>query len=241
MAYAAASTASPYDWTIKIAHSSDGHAFSRDGTAISALQVSSSSMRATAADPDFAIENGRFHMWFSSFACSGAGCSTTDIRAIGHAASADGVTWAVQDPAVPSLLRTSSDKASGGERPSVIYDAPHCRWELWLTSESPATENDNQPTELDNSSGLFRATSTNGTTWTINYQFARDFVWDETASGEGLGMRAGADIAIKSTGRYMVYTGYDDQGVPGGSMLPTRSGTTAGVMTLNLATRDATP
>jgi hypothetical protein len=54
-------------------------------------------------------------------------------------------------------------------------------------------------------------------------------------------MRAGADIAIKSTGRYMLYTGFDDQGVPSGSTLPTRTGSTSGVMTLNLATRDAPP
>ena len=33
----------------------------------------------------------------------------------------------------------------------------------------------------------------------------------------------------------------DDQAVPSGSTLPTRTGTTSGVMTLNLATRDAPP
>ncbi len=93
----------------------------------------------------------------------------------------------------------------------MVYDDVHCRWEMWLTSDSPATENDNQPIEFNNMVGLWHATSSNGANWSINYQFARDFTWDQAASGEHLGLLTGADIAIKGTGRYMVYVGFDDQ------------------------------
>jgi hypothetical protein len=88
---------------------------------------------------------------------------------------------------------------------------------------------------------VWHATSTNGSTWTINYNQLRDVVWDETAQGEHLGLLTGADVARKGTGRYMVYVGFDDQNVPTGSYLPDRTttGFRAGVMTLNVATRDA--
>jgi hypothetical protein len=241
MMYSGASTLSPADWGIGVAYSADGHVFTRASQVLDGAQILSASQRATVSDPDVVLANGTYHVWFSTFGCSGTSCATTDVRGIGHATSPDGTTWTLDTAATPSLSRTAADKASGGERPTVIYDAPHCAWELWLTNEASATENDNQTVDSSSSSGLWRATSTNGTSWTINYAFARDFVWDGTADGEGLGMRAGADIAIKSTGRYMLYTGFDDQGVPSGSTLPTRTGSTSGVMTLNLATRDAPP
>ena len=69
----------------------------------------------------------------------------------------------------------------------------------------------------------------------------RDLTWDSTASGEHLGLLTGADVAQKGTGRYMIYVGFDDQNVPMDSYLPTASSFVAGVMTLNLATRDAPP
>jgi hypothetical protein len=241
MMYSGASTLSPPDWGIGVAYSADGHVFTRAGQVLDGAQLQSASQRATVSDPDVVLANGMYHVWFSSFGCSGASCATTDVRGIGHATSPDGATWTLDNFAVPSLLRTAATKASGGERPTVVYDAPHCSWELWLTNEASATENDNQTVDLESSSGLWRATSPNGMTWTINYAFARDFVWDGTADGEGLGMRSGADIALKSTGRYMLYTGFDDQGVPSDSTLPTGSGPASGVMTLNLATRDAPP
>ena len=51
--------------------------------------------------------------------------------------------------------------------------------------------------------------------------------------------RAGADVASKNGGRYMLYTGFDNMNVPSNGTLPTNSGSTSGVMTLSLATRDA--
>jgi hypothetical protein len=241
MMYSGASTLSPADWNIGVAYSADGAVFTRAGQVLDATSLQSASTRATVSDPDVVLVDGMYHVWFSSFGCSGTSCATTDVSGIGHATSPDGTTWTLDNFAVPSLLRTAANKATGGDRATVAYDVPHCRWELWLTNEASATENDNQTVDDASSSGLWRATSPNGMTWTINYAFARDFVWDGTADGEGLGMRAGADVALKGTGRYMLYTGFDDQGVPSGSTLPTRTGTTSGVMTLNLATRDAPP
>jgi hypothetical protein len=54
-------------------------------------------------------------------------------------------------------------------------------------------------------------------------------------------MIVGADVARRGTGRYMVYPAADDENVPTGSTLPTQAGNVAGVVTLNLATRDAPP
>jgi len=70
---------------------------------------------------------------------------------------------------------------------------------------------------------------------------ARDLAWLASASGEHLGLLTGADVEAKSTARYMLYVGFDDQNVPSGFVLPTRTGTTPGVMALDLAARDAPP
>jgi hypothetical protein len=187
-------------------------------------------------DPELVVVGNTFHLWFSSRDCASEPCTK---KGIGHATSSNGTTWTLESPSVPSLLRSSSNPASGGSAPAVIYDDIHCRYEMWLTNDSPATENDNQPTEAKNMVGVWHATSTNGTSWSINYSQLRDLVWDGTAAGEHLGLRAGADVAMKGSGRYLLYTGYDDQNIPAGYTLPTRTGTMSGVMTLDLATRDA--
>ena len=163
-----------------------------------------------------------------------------DAFGIGHATSTDGIHWSVEAAPITSLLRSSADPRSGGEQPSVIYDALHCRWEMWLTSDD-ATDTDGQPVTFNNMAGVWHATSTNGTTWSINYQQARDLTWDPDAAGEHLGLLTGADVGAKENGRYLVYVGFDDQDVPTGSFLPdgSEAGFRAGVMTLNLATRDA--
>lgn len=255
MLYAGASQTFPNytfpDFAIGAAFSADGKTFTRitsaqsphgeAGLVLTGAQAHPGAPDATVSDPEVVLVDGTYHLWFTSFACSGASCATVDARGISHATSTDGITWMLDAAPVPSLLRTSSNPATGGGQPSVVYDAVHCRWEMWLTNEASAAENDNQPTNLDNATGIWHAHSTNATSWTINYAFARDVLWDGAASGEHLGMRTGADVALKSTGRYMVYTGYDDANVPGGSTLPTTSGSTPGVMTLNLATRDAPP
>lgn len=259
MMYSGSSQAFPHagytfeDYAIGAAFSADGKTFTRvpasesphgkAGLVFTGAQAYPGALDAIVADPEVVLVDGTYHLWFSSFACSGASCATIDAFGIGHATSSDGINWALEAAPVRSLLRASSDLKTGGQQPSVVYDERHCRWEMWLTSDSPATENDNQPIEFNNMVGVWHATSTNSTSWTINYQFARDLVWDPDAAGEGLGLLTGADVALKGTGRYMVYVGFDDQNVPSGSFLPdrTQTGFREGVMTLNVATRDAPP
>jgi hypothetical protein len=238
-------------YSIGAAFSADGKVFTRvpasesphaaDGLVFTGSDAYPGATGAIVADPEVVLVGDTYHLWFSSFACSGASCATVTAYGIGHATSTDGIHWTVDAAPIPSLLRASADKTTGGAQPSVVYDDVHCRWELWMTSDSPATENDNQPIEFNNMVGVWHATSTNGSSWTVNFNQVRDLVWDGTATGEHLGLLTGADVALKGTGRYMLYVGFDDQNVPTGSYLPDRTSTgfRAGVMTLNVATRDA--
>ena len=228
------------DYAIGAAISPDGHTFTRvgtDGKILDAAQVYPGSLDGVVADPDVILVGTTYHMWFSSYACSGTDCATVDAYGISHATSTDGIAWTVQEAPVRSLLKMSSMLNTGYGQPSVIYDEPHCRYELWMADQ---TDTSAQPVKFNNMTGVFHATSTNGTSWTPDFNL-RDLTWDSSSSGEHLGLLTGADVAQKGTGRYMVYVGFDDQNVPSGSYLPTASSFVAGVMTLNLATRDAAP
>jgi hypothetical protein len=246
MMYAGASQAFPHpnytfaDYAVGIAFSSDGRTFTRAGNAgkvLDASQVYGSSMDGFVADPDLVLVNGTYHLWFSSFGCSGTNCATIDAYGIAHATSTDALTWTIQEAPVRSLLRVSSMLNTGYPQPTVVYDDVHCRWELWMSDNSSDTA---QPVDSNNMTGVLHATSANGISWTKDS--TRDLTWDSSKNGEALGLRRGADVALKGTGRYMVYVGFDDQSVPSGSVLPARAGgTVPGVFTLNVATRDAPP
>ena len=139
-----------------------------------------------------------------------------------------------------SLLRTSA-LTSGGQQPSVIYDSIHCKWEMWLRSDA-AADVANQPVSFNNMAGVYKADSTDGVNWNVNYAFNRDLAWmpaDPNAGGEDLGLLTGADVGMNGNGRLMLYVGFDDDNVPSGFALPLRAGgATPGVFTLNVATRD---
>jgi len=192
------------------------------------------------ADPEVVLVNGTYHLWFSSFSCDGTNCATVRAYGVGHATSTDGVHWSPVEVPVRSLLRASADRTTGGAQPSVIYDDVHCRWELWQTSDATG-DTDNQPIVFNNMAGVWHATSKDAVTWSINYNGPRDLVWMASEPGEHLGLLTGADVAVKDGGRYMMYGAFDDQNVPSGFFLPDRSqqGYEPGVMTLDLATRDA--
>ncbi|MGE0546641.1 MAG: hypothetical protein AB7O24_19760 [Kofleriaceae bacterium] len=252
MLYAGASEPFPhpgYDF----AATSLGAAISADGVTFTRISASESpkgqaglvltgadvypSLGTVVADPELALVDGVYQLWFSSFGCKNTNCATVEYNGISHATSSDGVHWEVKEAPVRSLLRAAADLTSGGSEPSMIYDAEHCRWEAWLVNDAP-TDTIGQTVQLDNMAGVWYADSTDGITWHINYAFTRALVWDGNEPGEGLGIRRGADVGANGTGRLMLFVGYDDQNVPMGFELPDSSGTTPGVMTLNVATRD---
>jgi hypothetical protein len=236
-------------YSIGAAFSADGVTFTRisaadsphgkDGLVLTGKDVYPNAMGAIVADPEVLLIGGTYHLWFSSFACSGNNCATIEAYGVAHATSTDGVHWTTEAAPVQSLLRTSTDPKSGGAQPSVIYDKVHCRFEMWLTNDLPG-ETDVQPIVFNNMAGVWHATSSDGMGWEINYAGQRDLEWDKTQPGEHLGLLTGADVAAKGNARYLMYGAFDDENVPDGYFLPDRSaqGFRPGVMTLNLATRD---
>jgi hypothetical protein len=236
-------------YAIGAAFSADGISFQRvpaamsphgkDGLVLTGLQAYPTATGAAVFDPEVALVGGVYHLWFGSFACGGPTCANLTERGVAHASSPDGIAWTIEEAPVRSLLRASIDRTSGGRKPSVIYDEPRCRHELWLTSDLPG-DVDGQPVALDNTMGVYHAESFDGRLWSVRYDRPRDHLWTATEAGEPLGLHAGADVALNGTGRLMLYVGYDDQGVPAGFTLPDRGQATTrpGVMTLNVATRD---
>ncbi len=257
MLYAGAARAFPFpgyampDSAIGAAVSPDGVTFTRipaaesphgaAGLVLTGADAFPIATAAVVADPELALVDGTYHLYYSSFACGGPQCGTPSASGVGHATSTDGIHWTVAEAPVKSLLRTQSDPTSGGGQPAVVYDAAHCRWELWLSADR-AGDHDNQPAVSSNSAGVYKAESTDGVGWSVDYTRNRDFAWAATAprAGEHLGMRTGADVAENGTGRLLVYVGLDDQDVPPGFSLPDRTsaGFRSGVMTLDIATRD---
>lgn len=234
-------------YRIGAAFSADGKTFTRvpaaesphgaDGLVLSPAQIVAATSDGVITDPELVVVDGVYHLYFSSFSCTGASCEVPESRGVAHATSSDGVHWTVHEAPIRSLLRTS-ERTSGGEQPSVIYDPVRCKWELWLRHDT-AEEVASQPIDLGNMAGLYHADSTDGRSWSINYAFARAFAWDATKPGERLGMRGGADVALRGNGRLLLYVGFDDEDVPDGFELPTRGGgAQPAVMTLNIATRD---
>lgn len=237
-------------YAIGAAFSSDGKTFTRvaasdsphglEGQVLTAADAYFG-MTGVVADPEVVFVNGKYHLWFSSYACSGP-CTGASAYGIAHATSTDGIHWQVAEAPVRSLLKMAAVPTSGGGQPSVIYDAIHCRWEMWLRADADGEANA-QPIVFNNMVGVWHATSPDGVTWSVDYAGARDLAWNSTTpdDGEHLGLLTGADVAAKGASRYMVYSGFDNQNVPPGFVLPDRSqqGYEPGVITLNVAARDA--
>jgi len=256
MMYSGASAALPGRsfpaYAIGAAFSADGVTFTRvsasesphgkAGLVLTGAQIYPVAAGALVADPELVYRDGRYQLWFSSFACRSASaqCDTVTAFGIGHATSLDGVTWtaAAQNP-IPGLLRDPILPGTGGQQPSVVWDARRCRYELWLTSDG-AGENDNQPIEFNNMVGVFRATSSDGQAWQVDYTGARDLTWNPLAPGQPLGLLTGADVAARGDQRLMLYVGFDDHDIPTDFYLPDRTavGYRPGVMALEVATRD---
>jgi len=253
MLYSGANGAFPHagygfaNYQIGAAFSADGRTFTRvpatesphgkAGLVLTGAQVYPTGVDGIVADPELVLVGSTYHLYFSSFSCSGVDCATAATYGVAHATSTDGVNWTIAEAPIRSLLKTSA-QTSGGSQPSVIYDPVHCKWEMWLKSDAEA-DVAGQAVAFNNMAGMYKAESSDGVSWSINYAFARDFAWMQAEPGEGLGLLTGADVAMNGNGRLMLYVGFDDQSVPSGFVLPLRAGgATAGVFTLNVATRD---
>ena len=133
------------DYQIGLAISSDGRTFSRlpesespYGRAGLVLQVKDalpdlpSLAGGVVADPEIQLIDGRYHLWFSSFAHD----PKNKILAFGisHAASEDGIHW-VPSPGnpVPSLRNAQN---AGGQQPSAAWNPVRGFWEMWFTSDA---------------------------------------------------------------------------------------------------------
>jgi hypothetical protein len=232
----AAFSADGVTWTrVAAADSPHGQA----GLVLTAQQIYPGAVGAIVDDPEVVLEDGIYHLFFSSFACMGADCATPIARGIGHATSADGITWTPAQSPVKSLLEASADDLTGGSSPAAIYDAVHCRWELWQHRDR-GNDVASQPVQLESTAGVWHAESSDALQWSVFFAGQRDLAWNQAqpAAGEKLGLRTGFDVADFTGGRVMVYVGYDDANVPANAVLPTANATRAGVMTINIATRD---
>ena len=181
------------------------------------------------ADPTLALVDGTYHMWFSSFGC-GDGDTCADIRTFGvsHATSTDAINW-TPDPANPVVF--------GAEQPSVLWNAQDCQFEMWFARDAEGEE-DAVPSTFNPSLGTFRATSQDGSTWTVDE--SRDFVWDGTEAGEDLGLLTGVDVAQRGRERVLFYVGMGTHQVPDGHFIPVQTshnsdGFVPGVFGLGLA------
>ena len=60
------------------------------------------------ADPEVVLVDGIYHLFFSSFSCSGATAPRSTTFGVAHATLADGITWTIDEAPVRSLLRASA-------------------------------------------------------------------------------------------------------------------------------------
>ncbi len=91
---------------------------------------------------------------------------------------------------------------------------------MWFTRDAPGEE-DAIPATFNPSAGTFRATSVDGTTWTVDE--ARDFPWDMSAPGEELGLLTGVDVALRGAERVLFYVGMGTQQIPKGAAIPVQT------------------
>ena len=129
------------DYAIGVAFSADGTTFTRaasnGGKVLDAAQVYPASLDGVVADPELVVKDGVYHLWFSSFGCSGTNCATVDRYGIAHATSTDAITWTVEAAPVMSLtwaersrtrpsasIRPGRSPPGGPNRKSFIPDVP---------------------------------------------------------------------------------------------------------------------
>lgn len=113
------------------------------------LQGTSGSFDANGVDQIFVLYNfdkGLFEAWYR-------GTDASKIQRIGYASSVDGVSWTKRGTAVIDIGATGALDAKAVAFPTVVYR--NGTYILWYHG-----------TDANNKNRIFRANSTNGTTWT---------------------------------------------------------------------------
>jgi hypothetical protein len=218
------------DYQIGLAISSDGRTFKRlpmtespyrkEGLVLrveDALPDVEGLMDGIIADPEIALIDGVYHLWFSSFA-NGSGDSILAFG-ISHATSLDGIHWtpSPENP-IPSLRNANN---SGGQQPTVAWNASLQLWEMWFTSDTDQ-ETATIPSSFNPAFGFWRATSSDALVWIIDYSLPRDVYWRPDSPDEIFGLLTGAEVVIIDGVRHLFYAGWGNKSVPDGFIVPVR-------------------
>lgn len=141
--------------------------------------------RGIVADPEVIAYGGAFHLYFSSVAVDAAGAYIPNTYGISHATSTDLVHWtAATGNPIPALW--------GGGQPAILVEGNQLTMYFGQDSEADRAL---IPSALFSTLGFWKATSSNGTTWTRTSSTTRDFSWLPTDSSENLGLINGAAVA----------------------------------------------
>lgn len=241
----------PY-YRIGLAYSQDGTAFTRApglggqaGLVLTAAMVLSPSVPTygdgLVADPEAIVRDGHIELWCSSFAESIAvgGARTPVAFGISFARSNDGVAWTMPTTNPLASLHKPGD-LGGGEQPAVLYDASRNRYTMWFKNDSSA-ERALLPTTYFTATGFWRAISTDGRQWSVDYS-QRDFQWRPELDYEQYGLLTGCAVVRRDSTDLLFYSAWGTRGIPDPAryQVPLQAGgTVPAVITFGLAAQPA--
>lgn len=222
-------------YRIGLAFSADGLTFTRvsaarspyataglvlDGSSV----ISGSPSLTVLADPTVITVGTVYLLWFSMISYSGSSVTNGGIC---EAISLDGITWIPEatNP-LPSLYRSASVVAW---QPTVINNGSTL--EMLFTADSPA-EAAKLPYPTAGALGYWRATSSDGVTWTPDWS-RHEFSGDLSAS-ENQNLITGVGLAMRNGVRKLFYSAYTTTSIP-----PALSAYPV-VWKMNMASQDAT-
>ncbi|GMR08190.1 MAG: hypothetical protein BMS9Abin26_1195 [Gammaproteobacteria bacterium] len=193
------------------------------------------------ADPEVLFHDGRFHMWFSSYAESVPVPASVNGRSplafgISHASSLDGVTWVTgHDNPLRSLSKPGEIPA--GQQPSVLFNPSSRQFEMWFSNDTDQ-EKAGIPCSFNMVSGFWHAVSDDGIQWRPNYS-RRDLHYSSKRPYESLGFLTGVEVVLIDGIYNLFYSGWGTAKIPGKDLYwcPDHKGKLIpAVLTLNRAT-----
>jgi len=155
-----------------------------------------------AADPEIVVENGQWHLFFSSFATR-ADRRTFVAYGMSQARASDGVRFTPAD---------GNPRVVGGTQPSIIKVGD--TYELYLAHDDDG-DNARVPTSFNPYLGIWKRTSTDLVTWSARGA-THDFTWTGARRSERYGMVKAGDVAYRDGIRRYYYVAFGDENVPPG-------------------------